>query len=51
MICGWMISPEFQLKRPVDKYPDARFDAVLEKAAKNGVKMTFKNCYNRIHLC
>jgi phospholipase D1/2 len=39
MICGWMISPEFQLKRPVDKYPDARFDAVLEKAAKNGVKI------------
>ena len=37
MICGWWVSPEFYLKRPVSIYPSSRLDFVLKRAAERGV--------------
>lgn len=33
LITDWMLSPEFYLKRPVDKYPESRLDKTLLRAA------------------
>lgn len=34
LIRGWWVCPEIYLKRPIEDYPDSRFDYVLERAAK-----------------
>jgi len=42
MICGWFISPEVPLKRPIKNYLDhdeTRLDFVLKEAADKGVKV------------
>lgn len=38
-ICDWFMTPEIYLKRPIEKYPNSRFDDTLVRAAKRGVKV------------
>ena len=39
MICGWWVSPEVYLKRPVIDHYESRLDRVLAKAAERDVKI------------
>ena len=39
MICDWMISPEFYLKRPISEYGGSRLDRTLARAADRNVKI------------
>lgn len=39
MITDWQLNPQIYLKRPIQDYPDSRFDFCIERAAKRGVKV------------
>lgn len=39
MICGWWVSPEFQLVRPVSAHAQLRLDYCLQRAGERGVKI------------
>lgn len=39
LICGWWISPEFYLIRPVKEHENYRFDRLLRRVAEKGVKI------------
>jgi phospholipase D1/2 len=39
LMCGWWISPELYLKRPINNDHHCRLDNTIDRAAKRGVKI------------